>query len=49
MSNLNYIIHNYLSMRENSKIDELVLAAVMYYVINKTEWLSEINENTQDA
>lgn len=49
MSNLNYIIHNYLSMRENSKIDELVLAAVMYYVINKTEWLSEVNENTIDT
>ena len=49
MSNLNYIIHNYLSMRENSKIDELVLAAVMYYVINKTEWLSEVKKKKKDA
>jgi membrane protease YdiL (CAAX protease family) len=32
-----------------SIVFEIFLAAVMYYVINKTEWLSEVNENTLDA
>ena len=27
----------------------IILAAIMYYVINKTEFLSEIEENSPDA
>lgn len=32
-----------------SIVFEIILAAIMYYVINKTEFLSEIEENTQDT